>query len=112
VLSIVLALAVGPDAAAICGAWCTDDATTTEYCEHGTPDSPLIAAGNCCDDLVQAVAVLQTAIRSDTSSVNSSSAVSPVRNPFVDSARLVRPDYVSGSRPSIDVRPQTTVLRI
>jgi hypothetical protein len=110
-LSIVLALAIGPDAAAICGLWCTDQ-VTTQSCDHGTPDSPRIAAGDCCDDVAQAVAVVQAAVRFDASSSNGAPALSPVRNPLVDSARLARPHHVSGFRPSTDARPQTTVLRI
>jgi len=108
-----LALAVGPDAAAICAAWCADEAVSAEYCDHGSSDSPLIAAGNCCDELVQdAVAVLQTAVRLDASSPNGVPAVSPVRDRFVDSARSARPNPVPASRTFIGGRPQTTVLRI
>jgi hypothetical protein len=113
VFSIVVALAVGPDAAAICGLWCTEEAAAAEYCDHDSSDSPLIAAGNCCGDLAQdAVAVLQTADRSGASSTLSVPAVSLHRNPFVDSGRPARPDRLPGSRCFIDGRPQTTVLRI
>jgi hypothetical protein len=113
VLAIVLALAVGPNAAAICGLWCPEEVTAAEYCDHGSSDSPLIAAENCCDDLApDTVAVVQTAVRSDASSTHGVPAVSLLRNPFVDSGRPARPNRVPGSRRSIDGRPQTTVLRI
>jgi hypothetical protein len=113
VLPIVLALAIGPDATAICAAWCAEEAMSAETCDHGLSDSPRIAAGNCCNELAQdAVAVLQAAVRLDASSANGVPAVSPVRHRFVDSARSARPNHVPGSRAFIDGRPQTTVLRI
>lgn len=111
VLSIVLALAIGPDAAAICGLWCTGVAAAPESCDHGASDSPLIAAGHCCDP-GQAGAVLPTALRSEASSPYAVHAVSQVRGLVVDSGRPARPDRVPGSRCFIDGRPQTTVLRI
>jgi hypothetical protein len=75
------------------------------------PESSIIAAEDCCDDVAQDVAVIQTAVRF-ASSLYGVPAAAPVRTAFVDSARLVRPDYVPGSRSSITARPQTTVLRI
>lgn len=112
-LSIVLALAIGPDAAAICSAWCTEETAAAEYCDHGTPDSPLVAGGNCCADPAQdAVAVLQMAVRFDVSSANGVAAVLPVRNLFIDSGCAVRPDHVPGARAAVGGRPQITVLRI
>ena len=113
VLSIVLALAIGPDAAAICAAWCAEEATVAEDCDHGSSASPLIAAGHCCDDQAKGiVAVLQTAVRFDASSPNGGPAVSFVRHAFVESVRSARIDHGPGSRAFTDGRPQTTVLRI
>lgn len=56
VLSIVLTLAVGPNASLLCAVWCHPDAASAGQCEHpnatntprlGTDDScPAIAAGS------------------------------------------------------------------
>lgn len=112
VLSIVLSLALGPDAAAICGLWCAEGPAATESCYHATPASPLVTAGNCCDNAVPTVTVLQAALRVEAPSTNRVPAVLPARDPLIDSERFARPGQRSGSGAAIDARPQTAVLRI
>jgi hypothetical protein len=111
VIAIVLALAVGPDAAAICGAWCSEDANAAGRCDHGPSDSPLVAAGNCCDQFVQGSAALPLmAARINAPTASGVDAATTLLPP---PGRSAGPGQSAlGRRSSVDARPLTTVLRI
>ena len=57
VLSIVLTLAVGPNASLLCGTWCDPQAVAARGCHDEDPVTPPSVAGDgSCDHVVLSVA--------------------------------------------------------
>lgn len=57
VVSIVLTLAVAPNAALLCSAWCHAQAATPSNCHHQKDASaPRVSANDCCVTVVMSVA--------------------------------------------------------
>lgn len=113
-LSIVLTLAIGPDAAILCEALCAGKADVAQPCDHDGPDLPQIAAGlACCDNMAAGAAPSPfPAMRRDTSLPNGHIAIPVLRNTLVRSDTAEHLGYEPGRRRSLDNRPLPTILRI
>lgn len=68
VLFIALTLAVGPNAALLCSAWCHPQSAAATGCHHEDPGTtPSIAADESCDDGVLSAAFLREELRRNVS---------------------------------------------
>ena len=114
ILSIVLILAIGPDAAMVCQALCAPQADETSPCGHEETSPLQIAAGDeCCDDLVAGTASSQLpSMRRDTSVPNGDVAIPVPGGALVRSETTGRLGYEPGRRPSPAHQPLLTILRI
>jgi len=114
--AIALTLAIGPDAAVLCGLWCDQHAVAEAACpQHGdgAPSSRVAAAGDCCDATVVAVtAILPRDARGGLASPDGDSAIPARFRLAVRMAATVRPRHQPGPRWSLDARPLATALRI
>jgi hypothetical protein len=113
VLSIVMALAIGPDAAMICHAWCVGERQAAVPCHQGSGGSLVVAADVCCDEGVRAAAaVLVGDTKPRASAPNGDPALQALQSQISNLASVIRPDRKIGRQGSIDNRPLATALRI
>ncbi|MDP2053189.1 MAG: hypothetical protein Q8L75_06110 [Acidobacteriota bacterium] len=114
ILSIVLTLAIGPDAVIVCQALCAPQADVTNPCDHdGTSPLQIAAGDECCDDLIAGAASSQfTSLRRDTSLPSGDVAIPVHGGALVRSETTDRLGYEPGRRQSIAHRPLPTILRI
>ena len=112
-LSIVLTLAAGPDAALLCGTWCQSGGGMAGACQHQTETtSPAIIANDDCTISGSAIVFVREDARRSTSAptvrggalVPQSALTPPV------SSRLSR--YEAASRGLPELRPLILALRI
>ena len=113
VLSIVLALAVGPHGS-LCAVWCHPETATTGACEHQDPtSSPRVSGDDSCSDIA---AGLTAFVREDVrrgvsaSDVQHAVVVPPFQSvpPSTPSALGREP----GQPPFLKARPLVLALRI
>lgn len=112
---IALTLAIGPDAALLCGLWCDQHAVAEAGCQHGdpAPSTRVAAAGDCCDAAVVAVAaILPRDARGSLTSPDADFAMPVHVRLAVREAATVLPGHQPGRRWSLDARPLATALRI
>lgn len=112
-LSIVLTLAVGPNATLLCRTWCDHKAAAVSGCHHETPGtSPSVAGDDTCKNVLSAAAFLREDVRGGAPS---HSAAQADLVPRYQLARLVsdaRPGHEPGREWLLEKRPLPTVLRI
>jgi hypothetical protein len=114
VLSIVLTLAMGPDAALLCEFWCVPTADVTEACDHdGAGTARIAAAGDCCTDMVVGTAVPRfQAVRPEASFPDGADAIPVLRDQPDRSLTSIRRGYELGRARSLDHRPLPIILRL
>ena len=114
VLSIVLTLAIGPNAELLCKAWCHPQANAANECRHEEPaNSASVAGDNGCDHVGLNVGAF---LREEIPPGGHSSGVAhAVVVPRYQLARLTtdaRPAHEPGREWSLEKRPLSTALRI
>lgn len=114
ILSIVLTLAIGPDAAIVCQALCAPQADVTSRCDHDGASPLQIAAGDeCCDALMaRATSSPFTSMRRGTSLPDGNIAMPVLRDTLVRGQTAESLGYEPGRRPSLVHQPLLTILRI
>jgi hypothetical protein len=114
VLSIVLTLAVGPNAELLCKASCHPHAAAASECHHGeSTNSPGVAGDNNCDHVVLSVgAFLREEVLPGGRSPNVDHAVVVSRYQLAQLATDARPGREPGREWSLEKRPLATALRI
>ncbi|WP_291990262.1 hypothetical protein [Luteitalea sp.] len=114
ILSIVLTLAIGPNADIVCQALCAPQADLTKPCDHdGTSPLQIAAGDDCCEGLLAGGASAQfTALRRDSSLPSGDVAIPVLGGALVRSATTHRLGYEPGRRQSLAHRPLPTILRI
>jgi hypothetical protein len=112
-LSIVLTLAAGPDAALLCGIWCHSGGGMAGACEHQTETtSPAIIARDDCTVSGSAIVFVREDARRGTS------APTGQRGDLVPQSALTPPasgrlsSYEAASRGLLELRPLILALRI
>lgn len=112
-LAIALTLAIGPDAALLCGLWCDLHAVAEAGCRHldSAPSSRVAASEDCCDAAVVAAAILPRDGRGIVTSPDGDFAMA-VHLRLAMRMATVRPGHHPGRRWSLDARPLATALRI
>ena len=116
VLSIVLTLAVGPNASLLCRTWCGDQqAAAASGCHHEAPaTSPSVAGEDCCDSAVLGIAALL--LKDERLSVSSPDGGHAILVLRYQQLALSPTDARRGDEPgrawSLERRPLPTVLRI
>jgi hypothetical protein len=115
-LSIVVSLAVGPNASLLCGTWCAAKAAAASGCHHKTLCDTLgVARDSNCDNVVggpAATAALREDVRRGVSSQDASQAVPVTRDQFVQLTIDAAPGHEPWRAPTPDSRPLSTALRI
>ena len=139
-LSIVLTLAVGPNTALLCSAWCHPSMTGSSGSHHGMPvagpSAPqhgepvassasgyrdaavysVMTADNACPDCDNAgfgaVQFLREDVRRSVSALDAVHAILVPRYQFAPSAIDARPGQVPGREWSLGERPLPTILRV
>lgn len=112
-LSIVLTLAAGPDAALLCGIWCHSGAGMAGACEHQTEttSAAIIANDDCTVSGSSIVFVREDARRSTSApTVQGGDLVPQSALTPPASGRLSR--YEPASRGLLELRPLMLALRI
>jgi hypothetical protein len=114
VLSIVLTLAVGPNASLLCAVWCHPDAASTGSCEHPDPTStPSVNAKDGCPDIAAGTsALVREEMRRGVSASDGQHAV--VVPPFQFVPPPTPPEFgrEPGQHPPLEARPLVLALRI
>ena len=113
VLSIVLMVGVGQDAAILCKAWCDPAQAARTGCHQRDANaSPSVTGSDNCGSAAQNSAVL---VREDIRRVSDQSARHAVvmpRSQVSPSLRVLRPGSDPGRASPIDPRPLVPALRI
>jgi len=114
VLSIVLTLAVGPNATLLCRTWCDPQAAAASVCRHEAPaTSPSVAGDDSCDNMVlSAAAFLRKDVRRGVSAPDAAHAVLVPRYQLAQSTTDASRRHEPGREWPLDKRPLPTVLRI
>ena len=113
VLSIVLTLAVGPNAALLCRTWCDQQVATASRCHHETSTtSPNVAGDDSCDSSVLSAAFLREDVRRGVSPPDGDQAIPIPRYQVACSTIDARPGHEPGREWSLEKRPLSTALRI
>ena len=114
VLSIVLTLAVGPNASLLCAIWCHPEAAAAGPCEHPNPTgTPSVTSNASCPDIAAAsTAFVREDVRRGVSAPDALQAV--VVAPFQFTPPPSYPTSVreSAQRSLLDARPLVLALRI
>ena len=110
--SIVLTLAVGPNASLLCQVWCPD--TTSARCPHqDSATSPSVSAhDNCRSDAGGAVAFVREDARRTTAAPDAQNALPVPRFRLAPSPTDLRPGFESVRRRPLEERPLIIALRI
>ena len=115
VLSIVLTLAVAPDAALLCTTWCVSQVPAASACHEGqAPAASHVIRGNAtCGNCARlgAVPFLQEHVR-DASSLAGVHAVLAPRYPFVPSNAAARPLPQPRCQWPLEGRALPAILRV
>lgn len=113
VLSIVLALAVVPNAALVCRTWCDQKAAAASRCHHEAPTTSLSVAGDdLCDDVLNSAVFVREDVRRGVSSPDADHAIPVPRYQLAHSTTDASPRLAPGHQGSLDTRPLSTALRI
>ena len=116
VFSIVATLAVGPNAALLCAAWCHPPAAASSASHHGEPSAGSSVAGDAtCDDCDNAVGTAQFVredLRRNVSAPDVDRAILVPRHQPTHSTIDARPGQELGREWSLESRRLPTILRI
>ena len=114
VLSIVLTLAIGPNAPLLCRIWCHPQADAATGCPRMDPTtSPSVAGDPRCDQAVlSAAAVLPEEVRRVVSAPDTAHAIQVTRYQLASSATDSLPRHERRRAWSVEKRPLSTALRI
>jgi len=114
VLSVVLILAVGQNAALLCRAWCHPQAAAASGGHHEEPaNSPSVADDDSCDHVVLSVAAfLREGVRRGVSSPDGNHAAPVPHYQLAHSTTDARLGQEPGREWSLEERPLATALRI
>ena len=113
-LSVVLSLAVGPNAELLCKARCHPQAAASAECHHAeSTNSAGMAGDNNCDHVVLSVGTfLREEFRPGRPSLNAGHAVVVPRYQLAHLTTDARPGQQAGREWSLEKRPLPTALRI
>ena len=112
-LSIVLTLAAGQDAALFCSAWCHSGGGMAGACEHQTETmSPGIIAGDDCTIIGNAIVFVREDARRSTSAPTVQSGVLVPQSAFTPRASGSLSGYEAAGRQLLESRPLVISLRI
>jgi hypothetical protein len=112
VLSIVLALAVGPNASLLCRTLCNPKAAAMGGChQEAAATSSSIAADGGCADVSYSAALLREDLRGDGSR-DRDLAIPVLRYHFQRSATDARHGQEPGRERSLEERPHSIALRV
>ena len=113
VLSIVLTLASGQNAALLCKLWCDTHKAVATACHHQDgATSPSVTSGDDCDDLVLSlVAIVRQDVRPHGSARGADPALVESRFQFASSTDT-SPGHDPGRHSSHEKPPLITALRI
>ena len=128
VLSIVLTVAVAPNAALLCSAWCHPQAGASSASHHGGPSaasstshlgepsaaSSVAGEDNCdsCDNSVGAAQFLPENLRRNVSAPDVDHVALVPRHQFAHSTIGARPGQEPGRDRSLEARRRPTILRV
>lgn len=114
VLSVVLIVAVGPNASLLCRPWCVPHAATASGRHHEAPPiSPSVAGDDRCNDGVPSVAVIfREHVRRGVSASDVDHAMVVPRFQIAPSTTAARSGQEPGREWSLEKRPLATALRI
>jgi len=114
VVSIVLTMAMGPNASLLCGAVCDQAQAQTTGCDHqGPAASPTVTGDNCCDHAAPSVSeFFPQDVRRDVSFAKAHLATPQLASELAQPVVDARPgDKPKRERP-IDMQRLTTTLRL
>lgn len=112
-LSIVLTLAAGQDAALICAIWCHSGGGMAGACEHQTETaSPGIGANNDCSVSDSAIVFVREDAPRSTSAPTVHGGVLVPQFAFTPPASSRRSAYGAAGRWLLELRPLVLTLRI
>ena len=112
-VSIVLTLAVGPDAALLCRVWCNPQSAAASGCHHeGSSISPVVAGDSSCDRELGAGTFLRQEAGRLAGAVVVAHAIVVPRYQIAQLTTAARPDWATGGGWSLATRPLSTVLRL
>lgn len=112
-LSIVLTLAAGPDAALLCGIWCHSGGGMAGTCEHQTETtSPAIIANDDCTVSRSAIVFVREDARRSTSAPTVRGADAVPQSAWTPPASGRLSGYEPASRGLLELRPLILALRI
>jgi hypothetical protein len=113
VLSIVLTLAIGPNAELLCAAWCHPQSRAAIECHHEhTTTFPGVAGDDSCEHLVLSVGAFLPEFRPEATSPNVGHAVAEPRYQLALPTTEAEPTREPGRTGSLENRPLSTALRI
>ena len=112
-LSIVLTLAAGPDAALLCGIWCHSGGGMAGACEHHTETtSPAIIANDDCTVSGSAIVFVREDARRSTSAPTVQGGDLVPQSALTPPASGRHSRYEAASRGPLESRPLMLALRI
>lgn len=114
VLSIVLTLAIGPNATLLCSVWCRPDEAKSSACQHqDAATSPLVTGGGSCQTAgASATALIREDARRGSPLAGAQHAIAVSRFRFAPpSNHTARPSDVATSLVA-DARPHLIALRV
>ena len=112
-LSIVLTLAVGPNASLLCAVLCHPDAASTGSCEHRDPTSTSVRSNDGCPDIAAGTAALvREEVRRGVSASDRQHVVVVPRFQFVPPPSPPEFGREPGQGPPLEARPLVLALRI
>ena len=113
VLSIVLTLAIGPNAELLCAAWCHPQSHAAIECHHEHPTTfPGVAGDDNCEHLVVSVGAFLPEFRPEATSPVVDHAVAEPRYRLAPPTMEAQPAREPGRQGSLENRPLSTALRI
>jgi hypothetical protein len=111
-ISIVLTLAVGPNATLLCRTWCDRPAAALGACHRDQATAPIISGDDSCDTVVISATLLREGERRGVPSPDGDHAIPVFRSDVARSATDARLGHEPGREWSLDRRPLPTILRI
>ena len=112
-LSIVLTMAVGPNAELLCKTWCHPPASAENECHHAAWTDSLGVAGDNCDHVLLNVGVfLREEVRPRGPGPNVGDIIAVSRNQFAQLTADARLGKELGRGSSLETLPLSAVLRI
>ena len=111
-ISIVLTLAVGPNATLLCRTWCGPQTVASGGCHHDRATAPIISGDDSCDTVLLSATLLREGERRGVPSLDGGHAIPVFLSEVARSATDARRGHQPGREWSLDRRPLATILRI